>query len=79
VDIIGRGFLHGLAQLFDELGVERISPLGTPQLNGQDVSDAVDTNHVEQPSELSGVIESAVAGTFPSGETPDRMLPRDKA
>ncbi len=46
VGILAGRLLDRLAYLLDELGVERIAPLGTLQLNGQHVFDAGDTNHL---------------------------------
>ena len=49
-DILACGLFHGLAQLLDQLRVERIAPFRTLQLNGQDVFDAGDTDHAAKPS-----------------------------
>ena len=49
-DILARGLLDGLAQLLDQLRVERIAPFGTLQLNRQDVFDAGDTDHAAKLS-----------------------------
>ena len=53
-DILAGRLLHGLAQLLDQLGVQRVAPFRTLQLNGQDVFDAGDTDHGAKPISVGG-------------------------
>jgi hypothetical protein len=49
-DVLTSRLFDGLAQLLDELGVQRIAPFRPLQLDGHDVFDAGHTNHAPKLS-----------------------------
>ena len=57
-DVLAGRLLHGLAQFLDELGVQRVAPFRTLQLNGQDVFDAGDTDHGGQPISVGRAVSN---------------------